>query len=156
MKDKTVVALVLVLLLVFSLYVLYVILNPVDDTVPDQKGFIPVGISFGNNLNNITLPIGSTSKITTTLTSNLDIKATITLTPSFVALGELGWFSIELETNSLTLEPFGVNSTILTISIAKDTPPNIQPDTLRVEMSSLDYPSVRLWDGAIELFVEST
>jgi len=140
---------------VFSLYVLNVFLNPIDDTIPDGKGFIPVKITFNNDIRNITLPVGSITNVTTILTSNLDIKATISLNSTFDTLGELGWFSAELETNVLALEPFGTNSTILTILIAEDTPLNIQPDTLRLEMICPQYPSVRLWDGVIELFVES-
>jgi hypothetical protein len=139
---------------VFSLYVLYVVLNPIDDTVPDNKGFIPVNISIENDIHNITLPIGSNTILSITLTSNLDFDVTITVTPTLVALGEREWFSAKLDPNPICLEPFGTNSTMLTINLSEDTPVNIQPDTLWLEMESEQYPSVRLWNGWLNIFVD--
>ena len=62
------------------------------------------------------------------------------------------WFSAKLEPNPICLKPFGTNSTLLTISLSEDTPVNIQPDTLWLEMASEQYPSIGLWNGWLEIY----
>ena len=74
------------------------------------------------------------------------------MTLNFVKLPDWDFFSGELEAYKLTLEPFGVNSTILLLLVSEDTPPHIQPETLRVELDSSQDLGGDLWSGVLEIY----
>ena len=152
LKEKTVFIIIGLLFLGSLGFFYYVSIRPHPDKLPGNKGFIPIEFSFEDNMENITLPVGSSRNITLTLTSNIDFKATITLTLNFVKLGNLEFFSGNLEAYVLTLEPFGSNSTILTLCVSEDTPPNIQPETLRIAIDSSEYLGGNLLGGVIEIY----
>jgi hypothetical protein len=125
-------------------------------TIPDDKGFIPLIIEFENDISNVTLTPGSTATVNITLASNLDEEITVTLTPTLKALNSPTWFNATLQPNPIILKPYGTNATTLTIHLMEDTPLNIQPDALVLEPESTQYPSVRLWKASLQIYVKST
>jgi hypothetical protein len=144
------------IILVISLALYYFIdIYPKTHTIPDDKGFIPVHIYFENDMRNITLTPDSSASINVTLTSNLYKEITVTIKHSLAALNNPPGFNATLQPNPLILKVHGTNSTILTIHIAEDVPPDIQPDALVLELESTQYPNVRLWSVRLQIDVKS-
>lgn len=128
---------------------------PQRNTVPDDKGFIPLHIYFENGIKNITIAPGSTASVNVTLTSNLDKEITVTINPTLAALKNPPWFNATLQPNPVILKAYGTNSTTLTIHLTEETPRDIQPDRLALGLESLQYPNVRLWSASLQIYVKS-
>jgi hypothetical protein len=156
MKKKFFLIATVAIILVISLALYYfIIICPKTHTIPDDKGFVPVHLYFENDMRNITLTPDSSASINVTLTSNLDKEITVTIKHSLAALNNPPWFNATLQPNPLILKVHGTNSTILTIHLTEDVPPDIQPDALVLELESTQYPSVRLWKTSLQIYVKS-
>jgi hypothetical protein len=153
-RKKLFLIVLVIAILAVSLGVYYFINSyPHMQSIPDDKGFIPVHIHFENDIQSVTLTPDSSASVNVTFTSNLDREITVTITPTLAALNNPSWFNATLQPNPIILEAYGINSTILTIRLAADTPLEIQPDSLVLGMGSAQYPSVRLWNSSIQIYV---
>jgi hypothetical protein len=155
-KKKFFLGAVAAIILATSLSIYYFItVYSQRNAIPDDKGFIPLQIYFENEIQNATLTPDSSASINVTFTSNLDKEITVTINPTLAALNTPPWFNATLQPNPVILKAYGTNSTILTVCLTADTPPSIQPDKLVLGLESTQYPSVRLWNSSLPIYVKS-
>jgi hypothetical protein len=155
-KKKFFLVAVVAIILATSLGIYYFItVYSQRNVIPDDKGFIPLHIYFENDVQNVTLTPDSSASINVTFTSNLDKEITVTIKPTLAALNTPSWFNATLQPNPVILKAYGTNSTILTICLAADTPSSIQPDALVLGLESTQYPSARLWNSSLPMYVKS-
>jgi hypothetical protein len=155
-KKKFFLIAIVAAILAISLGIYYFVnIYPKTQSVPDDKGFIPLCTYFENDIQNVTLTPDSSVSINVTFTSNLDKEITVTITPTLAALNNPSWFNATLQPNPVMLNAYGTNATTLTIHLTADTPPSIQPDALVLGLESTQYPSIRLWNSSLPLYVKS-
>jgi hypothetical protein len=155
-KKKFFLIAILAIILIICLGVYYfIVVYPQGQTLPDGKGFIPLQFNFENDIRNITVSPDTSTNVKMTLISNLDKEIRVTIKTNIEAFDWAPWFNAAVQPNAVILKAYGANSTTLTVDLTEETPPDIQPLTLNLELESAQYLGLGLWSRSLQIYVKS-